>query len=169
MSLFASDLGDAVRPDGTLKDVSEIVWSYDADESIPFPSGDSGTLPVLSGGPASATLVAAVRRTTCISRPCWHFLEAAEEELASSVPARKSSGVKRKAASNLPDHSATHKKVINMAIDNAGDDIINMVIDNAGNDASDGRTPSLPPTEPMSNDYEDLRAMADTDDQVRPP
>jgi hypothetical protein len=169
MSLFASDLGDAVQPDGTLKDASEIVWSYDTDELIPFPSGDSGTLPVLSGGPVSVTSVAAVHRTTHISRLCWHFLKAAEEELASSIPAWKSSGVKRKAASDLPDHSATHKKVINMAIDNAGDDIINMVIDNAGNDASDGRTPSLPPTEPVSDDYEDLRAMADTDNQVCPP
>jgi hypothetical protein len=39
MSSLAPELGDAVRPDGTLKDASEIIWSYDADESIPFPLG----------------------------------------------------------------------------------------------------------------------------------
>ena len=77
--------------------------------------------------------------------------------MAPSAPARKLSGVKRKAASDLPDRSATHKKAINMVSDGAGDD--------AGN----GRTPTPLPTEPASNDYEDLRAMADTDNQVCPP
>ena len=43
-SPLASNLGDAVRPNGTLKDASEIVWNYDADESLPFPSGGDSVL-----------------------------------------------------------------------------------------------------------------------------
>ena len=36
-----SDLGDAIRPNGTLKDVSEMMWSYDADDTIPFPTDNA--------------------------------------------------------------------------------------------------------------------------------
>src|ERR1700677_1750857 len=162
MSPFTSNLGDAVRPDGTLKDASEIIWTYDADESVPFPSGgDSGSLSVSSGILAPATSGAAVCWTARISRPSRRVLEAAEAELASSAPARKSSGIKRKAGNDLPDDRATHKKVITVVSDDAGND--------SGDDASDSGTLSPPPTEPASDDYEALRAMADADNQVHPP
>ena len=155
-SPLASNLGDAVRPDGTLKDASEIVWNYDADESLPFPSGgDSAPASVSSGTLAPATSVAAVRRTARVSRPSWRVLEAGEAELASI---RKTSGVKRKAASDPHDDRATRGKVITVVSDDAGDD--------SGDGASDGGTPSPPPTEPASDDYEALTAMADADNQV---
>ena len=57
--------GDAVQPDGTLKDASEMTWNYDADESIPFPSGSTSVAPLPSSGShAPATMVAGVCQTT---------------------------------------------------------------------------------------------------------
>src|ERR1700677_4328660 len=97
MTSTSSSLGDAVRSDGTLKDVSEMVWSYDADETIPFPSGgNSGNTP--SSGrhaPATADTAQAVRRMSCVIRPCRRYAEEDKAESASSAVAQKSSGVKR--------------------------------------------------------------------------
>jgi hypothetical protein len=44
MSALDSPIGHAVRPDGGLKDASEMEWTYDKDESVPFPS-DSLAIP----------------------------------------------------------------------------------------------------------------------------
>jgi hypothetical protein len=158
MSSFAPDVGDAVRPDGTLKDASEINWSYDADESIPFPS-DNASGP--SSGHAPATVVASVRRTTRISRPSRRVLDALEAEAAESASrAPAQNARKRKAISPLPDQRA-HKNVVNVISDNDSDN------GNNSNNNSDGGTPSPPPTEPASDDYESLQAMADADNLVR--
>jgi hypothetical protein len=152
MSSFAPD-GDAVRPDGTLKDASKIIWSYDADESIPFPLGSaSGSH---SGSHTPATNVAGVHRTTRISCPSQRYIEEAEPAPSASV--RKFFGIKRKATSNLPDHGAARKKIAD-AVD-----------DDAGGDASDNGTTTAPPTESVSDDYESLRAMADANNQVCSP
>ena len=156
MSPIASNHGDAVRSDSTLKDAPEIIWSYDADKSIPFPSGDNAHSSPPSGGHAPPTAVTAhaVRRTSHVSRPCRRYLEEDEVESASSTVALKTSGVKRKAASDPP--GATRKIIVNVVSDD---------------NSSDGRapSPSSPPTEPASDDYEALQAMADTDNQVRFP
>jgi hypothetical protein len=153
MSSFAPDIGDAVRPDSTLKDTSEINWSYDADKSIPFPL-DNASGP--SSGHALATVVASVQRTTRISHPSRHILNALEAEaaeLASRAPAQNA--CKCKAISPLPDRRA-HKNVVNVISDN----------NNNSNDNSDGGTPSPPPTEPASDNYKSLQAMADADNLV---
>jgi hypothetical protein len=153
MSSFAPDVGDAVRPDGTLKDASEINWSYNADESIPFPS-DNASGP--SSGHTLATVVASVRRTTRISHPSQHILDALEAEAAESASrAPAQNACKRKAISPLPDRHA-HKNVINVISNN----------NNNSNNNSDGGTPSPPPTELASDNYESLQAMADTDNLV---
>ena len=104
MSPITSNLGDAVRSDGTLKDTSEIIWSYDADKSIPFPSGNNAHSSPPSGGHAPPTAITAhaVRRTSRISRPCRRYLEEDEVKSASSTVALKTSSVKRKAASDPP-------------------------------------------------------------------
>ncbi|KAF8258723.1 hypothetical protein EI94DRAFT_1707731 [Lactarius quietus] len=39
MSSTTSDLGNAVRPNGTLKDASDMDWTFNTDEDLPFPSG----------------------------------------------------------------------------------------------------------------------------------
>ena len=137
--------------------MSEIIWSYDADESIPFPSGDNAhSSPPSSGhAPATATTAHAVHRTSCVSCPCWHFLEEDEVELAFSTVALKTSGVKHKATSDPP---VLHARLSLMWS-------AMMVL------ASNSRalSPSLPPIEPASDNYEALQAMADTDNQVCSP
>jgi hypothetical protein len=69
-----SSLGHALRPDRTLKDASEMTWTFDADEALPFPSdtmsGSGITLPCL---PSPARGISGVRQTTCISRLPYHF------------------------------------------------------------------------------------------------
>jgi hypothetical protein len=157
MSSFAPDVGDAVRPDGTLKDTSKINWSYDADESIPFPL-DNASGP--SSGHALATVVASVQRTTCVGHPSQRVLNALEAEAAESASrAPAQNACKRKAISPLPDCCA-HKNVVNVISDNDSDN------NNDSDNDSDGGTPSLPPTEPASDNYESLQAMADADNLV---
>jgi hypothetical protein len=89
-------LAKRYRPDGTLKDASEIVWSFDADDSLPFPqaSGDP------SGGSAPAE--AGLRRTTRISRPSRRYIEELNAECVSSTDAPTRLAAKRKAPSDDP-------------------------------------------------------------------
>ena len=155
MSSSTDNLGDAVRSDGTLKDASEIVWSYDADDSIPFPSGSTAaSLPISTSQRAPATVVASVRRTTHVIQPCRRYLEEDDNVGSHSAPTCKTSGVKRKAASTLINPRATRRT-------------INVVSDDDSDSDGDGGTPSPPPTELASDDYESLKAMADADNQVR--
>ena len=133
----------------------EIVWSYDADDSAPFPSGStSASLPISASGRAPAKVVASVRRTTCVIHPCHRYLEEDDEAELHSAPTCKTSGVKCKAASTLVNRRATRKT-------------INVVSDDDSDGESDGGTSSPPPTELASDDYESLKAMADADNQVR--
>ena len=144
-SSIAPDLGDAVQPDGTLKDTSEIIWSYDADESLPFPPSDSvsGVQTAILAQCAPAMMVAGARRTTRLHRPSQRALEAAETTPSGSASTKP--GAKRKAPSNsIPNHCITHKVVVDVNDD-------------------DGAT-----TEPAEDDYESIKAMADTDNQVCP-
>ena len=133
----------------------EIVWSYDADDSAPFPSGStSASLPISASGRAPAKVVASVRRTTCVIHPCHRYLEEDDEAELHSAPTCKTSGVKCKAASTLVNRRATRKT-------------INVVSDDDSDGESDGGTSSPPPMELTSDDYESLKAMADADNQVR--
>ena len=113
------------------------------------------TTPPSSGhAPATPVTAHAVCRTSRVSRPCQCYLEEDEVESASSTVAPKTSGVKCKATSNPP--GATHKIVINVVSDDGSSD-------------SRAPSPSPPPTEPASDNYKALQAMADTDNQVRSP
>ncbi|KAH9160110.1 hypothetical protein EDB89DRAFT_1915207 [Lactarius sanguifluus] len=102
MSWNPQDPGHAVRPDGTLKDTSEMSWTYDADESVPFPQslglgaagGQGAALKPQVAKPVRVSSPDCVRRSgrmLCLSR---RVLEAAEA--SSGSPARR---VKRKAPS----------------------------------------------------------------------
>ena len=156
MSSITSNLSDAVWSDGTLKDTSEIIWSYNADESIPFPSGGNPHGSPPSGRHAQATTVTThvVHQTFHISWSCWH-IEEDKVESAPSAITPKTSGVKHEASSNAPGHCATCKIIIKMVSDNSSDD----------------RALSLspPPTKPADNDYEALWAMRDADNRVCSP
>ena len=133
------------------------IWSYDADDSIPFPTGSTSTsldsLPISASGHAPAMVVASVRQTTRVIHPCHQYQEEEEDTELHLAPTCKSAGVKRKAASTLVNHRAICKT-------------INVVSDDDCNGESDGGTLSPPPTELASDDYESLKAMADADNQV---
>jgi hypothetical protein len=70
-----SSIQHALQPDKTLKDVSEITWTFDVDKALPFPldimSGSMITPPYL---PSLAGGISRVCQMTCIScLPC-HYL-----------------------------------------------------------------------------------------------
>ena len=150
MSPTSSHLGEAVQPDSTLKDASEIEWVFDPDDSLPFPqaSGDP------SGGTSSipAPAEAGLRRTTRTIRPACRFIEE-DAECASTTGAHGNPAAKRKAQCDDPDpdRCVSRKIVINL------------------HDDSDEDATSVPPTEVGKDDYEDLQAMADADNLVRFP
>jgi hypothetical protein len=159
MSSFAPDLGDAVRPDGTLKDASEMTWSFDADDSIPFPLGDAsgdasgGRVSSGEGEPPGPT--ATLRRTTRVIRPAQRYLDGAESD--SSAPASTPLAIKRKASCKSPARRVTQKVTIDVDDEDSEDS-------NANSD--DRGATTEPVTEPASDDYEALRAMADADIRV---
>jgi hypothetical protein len=168
MSSPTHHLGDAVRSDGTLKDASEMTWYHDTDESIPFPLSSAPGSHTIPSMPAPAMMVHGAHQTGHIHHPLQHALEAAEA--SSSMHDGRQSGIKCKASSDCLDDRGPRRRgveVVNMDITNVDD-----------NNASDGesRPPteptsdseSQPPTEPTSNNnYEALRAMANTDNVVR--
>jgi hypothetical protein len=164
MSSPAHDLGGTVRANGTLKDASEIMWTFDADESIPFPAGQ------ISGDDAPAEMGASIHQTTHITHPSWCILEALEAEEATHSTKRKppcgspSHHIFRKAAVNVDDNNSNIRKV---AV-NTGDDNGNDACNSDSNSDVDNGITTQPPTEVMSNDFEALKVMANADNQVRP-
>lgn len=178
MSSTSLNLGDAVRSDGTLKEASEIVWTYDADESIPFPSVSGTVSAPSSGGPAPAAMVAGVRRTTHVHRPSRRAREAAEAEVEVAASTSAHSRIKRKAPGDDDGHPIPARKVMRKVVVDLDDDDDNDYDnngDNAANDAGhttdhseDGATTELA-TELADEDYEILKAMADADHHVSPP
>ena len=165
-SSSAPDLGDAVRPDGTLKDASEINWAFDADESIPFPAGqNAGDHTASSGSHAPDVMGDSIRRTTRLRRPSRRVLDALDAEAACPRPRT----TKRKPPQDIPSRRVSRKVVIDVDDDDgndAGDS------DNDDDDDSDGDSDNGIATEPaseaMSEEYDTLRAMADADNQVCP-
>jgi hypothetical protein len=155
MSSFAPDLGDAVRPDGTLKDASEMTWSFDADDSIPFPLGDAsgdasgGRVSSGEGEPPGPT--ATLRRTTRVIRPAQRYLDRAKSD--SSAPTSTPLTTKHKASGKSPVCCVV-QKVINLDSEDNEDN--NM----SGDDSS---ATTEPATEPASDGYEAVQAMVDTD------
>ena len=97
-----------------------------------------------------------VRQTTQISRPSWRVRK--EAESATSAAATSIHPPKCSAPCDSSDHRVTKKAIIN--VDN-----------NDSDDSSDnnGGTTTEPATEPASDDYEALKAMADADNQVHSP
>ena len=148
MSPTSSHLGEAVRPDGTLKDASEIEWAFDPDDSLPFPQASGDPSGDTSSTPAPAE--AGLHRMTRTIHPARRFIEE-DAECASTTGAHGQPAAKRKATSDDPDpdRRVSRKIVINL------------------HDDSDEDVTSAPPTEVGEDDYEDLQAMADADNLVR--
>jgi hypothetical protein len=148
MPSTSSELGEALQPDSTLKDVSEINWSFDTDDSLPFPdaSGDP------SGMPAPGKAVP--HRTACISCPTPRYRQDDGSECASTTHVCNQPAAKRKAPSDDPDpdRHVARKVVINL--------------DGESDNDSDQDTLSVPPPELAEDDYESIKAMVDADNQV---
>jgi hypothetical protein len=148
MPSTSSELGEALRPDGTLKDVLEINWSFDADDSLPFPDASGNP----SGMPAPG--MAVPHRTACISHPTPRYRQDDGSECASTTHVCNQPAAKRKAPSDDPDpdRRVAHKVVINL--------------DGESDNDSNRDTLSVLPTEFAEDDYKSIKAMADADNQV---
>jgi hypothetical protein len=174
-SLFISSLlvpeGDAVRLDGTLKDASEMTWSYDPDKSIPFPLGSTSVNSTSSAMAAPAVTAVGVCRTTRVIRPCQWYLDDGAAEASSTH--RKHLGAKCKASSNDLQHCVAHKVVIDVDKDPASegeDEDSTSEDEEAASNADINRSSdSSTTTEPGSDDYKSLQAMADADNEVCSP
>ena len=154
LSLSAPDLGDAVQPDGTLKDTSEINWAFDADESIPFPAGqNAGNHTASSGSHAPDVMGDSIHRMTHLHRPSWHVLDALDVEAACPHPCM----TKCKPPQDIHSRHVSWKVVIDVDDDN----------DDSNGDSNNGIA-TEPASEAMSEEYDTLRAMADADNQVCP-
>ena len=120
-----------------------MMWNYDADDSIPFPSGDQFSVQNL--------LIAPLCQTTCKIRPPQRFLDGAKSD--SSTPDSTPLAGKRKTSCKSPACRVL-QKVIN--VDREDDEV-----SNASGD--DGGATTEPITEPASDGYEAVQAMVDTD------
>jgi hypothetical protein len=179
MSALESPRGHAVRADGQLKDASEMEWTYDNDESVPFPSA-SVTIPATDDASATppseksphpffthtkqpARIIAGTRRSTRTSRPSQRVREANETPLATSSTSGSAqpftaSGTKRKAPVNLSPAPA--RRLATKVVVASDDD----------HDEQDGYE-----TEPAEDDdandadvsSQSLQAMADADHKVK--
>ena len=176
MSASDSAAGHAVRPDGRLKDTSEMEWTYDKDESIPFPSstpavstsdntGSSSSIPLESArihpfftqGKPPAVIVAGSRCSARTSRPSQRVQEATEVSslAAGSTSAKPTTGSKRKAAESSPGpaHWVARKVVIDSDDEHDGNETEPADVDENGSDIE-------------TTTYQSLKAMADADDEV---
>jgi hypothetical protein len=152
-----SSLGHTLRPDGTLKDASEMTWTFDADEALPFPSdtmsGSGITLPCL---PSPARGISGVRQTTRISRLPYRFRHGLDSP---SDPVQAHGVTKRKAPPS--DDQDDGRRVARKTKTNED-----------GDTSADGTTTEVATevaTEPAEDDYESIKAMADADHQVHFP
>jgi len=169
----SSDLGCAVRLDGSLKDASEIEWHNDPDNELPITpvsstSSTPATIhPFFTGHPAPAVMAAGSRRSGRAVRPSARIVDPdnAMNKPAGSSSAPKSSvaSYKRNAPPSPPSRRITRK------IDTDSSDEY---------DANDGDTSiaelssqclessDAEQTENGTDKYDTLQSMADTDHQV---
>jgi hypothetical protein len=120
-----------------------------------FPLGTAASTPISSGKHEPAAPTTALHWMAHVSRPSHCYLDGAKVD--SSAPASMCLATKHKAPCKSPAHHVVQKVVIN--------------VDNKDNNASsDDRGDTTEPiTEPMSDDYKVLRAMADTNIRVHSP
>ncbi|KAF8257327.1 hypothetical protein EI94DRAFT_1924825 [Lactarius quietus] len=154
MSSTTLDRGHAVRADGTLKDASDMLWTYDADELLPFPPSTASRVPAPT-----------VRRTTCTHRPSKRALEAAEAE-AETEAANALAHAKHKATTDVNPTCHVTRKVDLDKSDSDSEVEVEVVAaaDDPGDSDDDATTE--PSMEPADDNYKILKAMADADHQA---
>ena len=172
------DLGCAVRPDGTLKDASEIEWHHDKDDEIPMAGASSSTsfntvqvaAPSSKGihsffeqKTAAAVVVAGSRRSGRTMRPSTRLTDPdnamnGPRSSSNSVTTRTQNGMtqKRKAAS-----PASSRRVIRRVV-NSEDEGEAPITDGEGGDTEALESDA----EATAVEFEALQAMADVDHAV---
>jgi len=111
----APNLGCAQHADGSLRDASEIEWTFDKDESILFPSvneheGSSLIHPFFTGAIPPAMMVGGARRSTQTHHPLQCAQDTAQS-FSSDIQARIMSSVKHKADTTAPHWYVAHKTI----------------------------------------------------------
>ncbi|KAF8265478.1 hypothetical protein EI94DRAFT_322641 [Lactarius quietus] len=129
-------------------------WTYDADESLPFPPSTASCVPA-----------PAVCQTTHPHRPSRRALEAAEADTETEA-ANALARAKRKATTDPNPTRRVTRKVDVDKLDSNSDSKVK--VDTAADDPgdSDDDATTEPGTEPADNDYEVLKAMGDADHQA---
>jgi hypothetical protein len=150
MSNSNSDRGCAVRPDGTLKDASEIDWDYDPDDAVAEQIDSTTAASSSSAPPKIHPFFTGARRSTRAARPSARTID---PDNVMNAPA------KRKAS------SPTQKRRLSRRI------IVESQSDGEINDKNYAE--SIPDTtdveeieESGDSEYERLKEMADADHQV---
>jgi hypothetical protein len=163
----ASDPGCALRPDGTLKDASEIRWHYDVDDELPMPSASTSSAPSTSsipadnpkihpfftGQPPQGVMIAGSRRSGRAIRPSARILDP-DNAMSAANPTSAASS-KRKAPASSPLRRVAPR--IDTDEDGSETDAAGLSV-HPSSEVSEAEDLGE-----MTDKYEALQAMADTD------
>ena len=177
------DCGCALRPDGSLKDASEIEWQFDVDNDITpslsgpssisgpssgLSSGDSGpskihsffsSTPTTSSTLQPVTFAAGSRRSGRVTRPSNHILDPNNAMGAGKCPAYQKSAatrnVKQKIIQDDQDDQDSEE-------DDASFDTPPVCPTELSTDVNDDNATNAV----VEEEYESLKAMADADHDV---
>ena len=180
MSPSDNFLAPARRADGSLKDASEMEWSYDKDETLPFPAPESTVdeqvvaptvHPFFTGAAAPAQIVGGARRSVRTHRPSRRVLEAMPNSEDQAGPSSGNARGKRKAAV-APSGRRISRKVVT----DTDDEVSNgEASDGEASDCTASDSDASITTEDINVDnagvdsatYQHLQEMADADHKVR--
>jgi hypothetical protein len=150
MSNSNPDHGCAVRPDGTLKDASEIDWDYDPDEAV-AEHIDSTTAASFSSAPLNIhPFFTGARRSTHAACPSAHTID---PDNMMNAPA------KCKASSPTQKCCLSRKIIVESQSDGEinNENYAESILDTTDVEEIEG---------PEDSKYKHLKEMADTDHQV---
>ena len=180
MSPSDNFLGPAHRADGSLKDTSEMEWSYDKDETLPFPAPESTVdkqvtaptvHPFFTGAAAPAQIVGEVRCSVHTHCPSCCVLKAMPNSEDQAGPSSGNGRGKHKAAVAPSGHQVSCKVVTDM-----DDEASNGKASNGeASDCEASDSDASITTEDINVDnagvdsatYQHLQEMADADHKVR--
>lgn len=172
MSAHALPSGPAIRTDGTLKDASKIEWSFDADESVPFPPEAQNLVGASDGGGAAPTpqvSAEGIRRSARAFCPSRRLLEAVEVSSTGPTATRGAhQGAKCKAPHGSMTRCVARKIVVDVDRCSSSEvpDEDNPSTDTAQDSGNDND--AMNPSDLTSDaNYDSIKAMADADHKVR--
>ena len=164
-----NSLGPACHADGSLKDASEIEWSYDKDKTLPFPAPDAmvneqdtaptihpffarAAPPVQIVGGAHVTC-----RSACTHHPSHCVLEAMSDSENQAGPSLENSHGKHK-TNVVPSSHQVVCKIVNTSTEDEAE---------SDGDAASIVTDDITVDKAISDTYQQLQEMADANHKVR--